>query len=88
MLVSFGSASGVVIGSYVFGLGTLPSLLAAAWLGKQLSQSSRRWLVRLSGVALVIFGVLTLVRGQPVVHDWMHRHLMPAGAHADHEHME
>ncbi|MGC4071090.1 MAG: sulfite exporter TauE/SafE family protein [Nibricoccus sp.] len=87
-LVSFNSAQGVVIGAYVFGLATLPGLLAVALLGQKISLLHRRWLVRAGGVALVIFGVLTLVRGQPAVHHWMHEHLMwgdAAGTHAGHE---
>ena len=75
-LVSFNSAQGVVIGAYVFGLATLPGLLAVALVGQKISATRRRWLVRASGVALVVFGVLTLVRGQPAVHHWMHEHLM------------
>ncbi len=91
-LVSFNSAKGVVLGAYVFGLATLPGLLAVALVGQKISVAKRRWLVRASGVALVIFGVLTLVRGQPAVHHWMHEHLMwgdggAAGAgHAHHGH--
>jgi sulfite exporter TauE/SafE len=91
-LVSFNSAKGVVLGAYVFGLATLPGLLAVALLGQKISVASRRWLVRASGVALVIFGVLTLVRGQPAVHHWMHEHLMwgdggaAGGAHEHHGH--
>jgi uncharacterized protein len=91
-LVSFNSASGVVIGAYVFGLATMPGLLAVALVGQKISLARRRWLVRASGVALVIFGVLTLVRGQPAVHHWMHEHLMwgsagaASGGHEHHAH--
>jgi sulfite exporter TauE/SafE len=87
-LVSFNSAQGVVLGAYVFGLATLPGLLVVALAGQKISMARRRWLVRASGVALVIFGVLTLVRGQPAVHHWMHEHLMwgdSGGAHSSHE---
>jgi uncharacterized protein len=90
-LVSFNSARGVVIGAYVFGLATLPGLLAVALVGQKISLARRRWLVRASGVALMIFGVLTLVRGQPAVHHWMHEHLMwgqnaQHGDHSEHAH--
>jgi sulfite exporter TauE/SafE len=86
-LVSFNSAAGVVAGAYVFGLATLPGLLVVALVGNKLDVARRRWLVRASGVALVAFGVLTLVRGQPAVHHWMHEHLIwgnAAGAHHGH----
>ena len=75
-LVSFNSAKGVVLGAYIFGLATTPGLLVVALAGQKIGLARRRWLVRASGVALVIFGALTLVRGQPAVHHWMHRHLM------------
>mgnify|MGYP002481300127 CR=1 FL=1 len=86
-LVSFGEVKGLVIGVYLFGLATMPGLLVVAWAGKKITQQRRRWLVRASGVALVIFGVLTLVRGQPAIHHWMHEHLMwgdDAGGHSGH----
>jgi sulfite exporter TauE/SafE len=88
-LASFNSPKGVVIGAYVFGLATLPGLLAVALVGQKISVQRRRWLVRASGVALMVFGVLTLVRGQPAVHHWMHEHLMwgqGGAAGAGHEH--
>lgn len=75
-LAGTGSATTLVVGAYVFSFATLPGLLAVALFGQKLSLLHRRRLVRASGVALVIFGVLTLVRGQPAVHHWMHEHLM------------
>ncbi len=88
-LASFGSPAGLVAGAYLFGFATMPGLLAVALLGQRIHAGARRWLVRASGVALVIFGVLTLVRGEPRVHAWIHGHLMPSGgapheAHHDH----
>ena len=79
-LSSFGSAGALALGVYVFGLGTLPGLLAVSLLGRGWSASRRRGLVRASGVVLILFGVLTAVRGTPAVHHWFHRHLMPAQA--------
>ncbi|MFA5058324.1 MAG: sulfite exporter TauE/SafE family protein [Opitutaceae bacterium] len=81
-LSSFGSETAVVAGAYVFGFATLPGLLAVSWLGRSWSVSRRRWLVRASGVMLVLFGLLTIVRGRPEVHHWFHRHLLiePAAA--------
>jgi sulfite exporter TauE/SafE len=82
VLVNAGSILNVVIGSYVFGLATLPGLLLLGMAGRQLSVGSRRWMLRVGGVTLILLGVLTLVRGVPGVHDWMHQHLMPASTAA------
>jgi sulfite exporter TauE/SafE len=60
-------------------------LLAVGLLGQRVGVTHRRWLVRLGGIALVLFGVLTLVRGVPAVHMWMHEHLMFRGAEGTHE---
>ena len=81
-LASRGSVTALAVGSYVFGLATLPGLFAVSWLGRSWSASRRRWLVRAGGVALILFGVLTLVRGQPEVHHWFHRHLVIEAAAA------
>ncbi|MFT3780710.1 MAG: sulfite exporter TauE/SafE family protein [Nibricoccus sp.] len=81
-LVNTGSTVGVLTGAYVFGLATMPGLLAVALLGQKFGATPRRWLVRVGGVALILFGLLTLVRGVPAVHVWMHQHLMFGGAEA------
>jgi len=81
-LASRGSAVGVVVGAYVFGFATLPGLLAVGLLGQRIGATQRRWLVRLGGIALIVFGALTLVRGVPAVHAWMHAHLMFGGGEA------
>ncbi len=78
-LANRGSTLGVVAGAYVFGLATLPGLLAVGLLGQRVGITQRRWLVRLGGVTLILFGLLTLVRGVPAVHAWMHEHLMWGG---------
>lgn len=79
-LANRGSTVGVVVGAYVFGFATLPGLLAVGLLGQRIGVTQRRWLVRLGGVALIIFGVLTLVRGVSAVHAWMHEYLMWGGS--------
>lgn len=84
-LANTGSTVGVVVGAYVFGFATMPGLLALALLGQRIGLSQRRWLVRIGGVALMIFGLLTLVRGVPAVHVWLHEHLMFGGGSAAHE---
>jgi sulfite exporter TauE/SafE len=85
-LANTGSTVGVVTGAYVFGFATMPGLLALGLFGQRLGANPRRWLVRVGGVALIFFGVLTLMRGQPAVHAWMHEHLMwGGGGHAGHD---
>lgn len=93
-LASFGSVAGVAVGAYVFGFSTMPALLLAAFFGKKLAPSGRRWAMRIGGVVLIGFGVLTLVRGDASVHHWFHQNLIidggpmaePAGngAHSGH----
>ena len=62
---SFGSVTDTVVSAYVFGLGTFPALLVVSLLGRRLGATGRRWLVRTSGLLLMMFGALTLVRGTP-----------------------
>jgi len=85
-LVNYGRIEAVVAGSYVFGLGTLPGLLLLAFAGRKISLNGRRWLLRATGVALIVFGVLTVLRGNPSVETWFHQHLMfgmgEGGSHA------
>ncbi len=85
-LASRGSVVAVVSGAYVFGLATLPGLLAVSWLGRGWSVTRRRWLVRAGGVALILFGLLTIVRGRPDIHHWFHRHLVIEAAAAPGRH--
>lgn len=75
-IASFGSVTGVIAGSYLFGLGTLPALLLVGFLGQRvaLSLQTRRWLVRVSGALLIVFGILTLLRGTPAVCHCGHDH--------------
>ncbi len=75
-LASRGSVAAVAGGAYVFGLATLPGLLVVSWVGRGWSVTRRRWLVRAGGVALILFGLITVVRGRPEVHHWFHRHLV------------
>lgn len=79
-LVSRDSLEGVVAGAYVFGLGTLPALLAVGWLGGKISARIRGTGLRVAGVLLALFGVLTIFRGNAVVHHWFHRHTVPTAA--------
>ena len=90
-LVSRDSLEGVVIGAYVFGFGTLPALFVTGWLGNNVSARARGAWLRVAGVLLAAFGVLTVFRGSDAVHHWFHRHMVPAAAdggagHAGHGH--
>ena len=71
----FGSVTEAAAGAAVFGAATIPGLTLAAIFGaKLLGGNSRRWLLRLAGATLVVMGLLTIVRGVPVVHEWFHAH--------------
>jgi uncharacterized protein len=85
-LASTGSVGGTVAGAFVFTLGTFPALLAVGLLGQRMGLAPRRWMVRLSGVLLIVFGVLTVVRDRPAVHHWFHEHLVPTLTPGGHQH--
>ncbi len=76
-LVSRDSLGGLVAGAYVFGFGTMPALLATAWLGNRLSVRTRVAGQKALGVLLVAFGLLTVFRGSDAVHHWFHEHTVP-----------
>jgi sulfite exporter TauE/SafE len=48
----------------VFGLGTLPAMIGVGVVGTLLTVNARRYVYRLTGVVLVILGVITFMRGQ------------------------
>lgn len=85
-LVSRDTLEGLVVGAYVFGFGTLPALFLVGWLGEKISARARGVGLRVAGVLLAAFGVLTMVRGVDAVHHWFHEHTVPAaGGAAGHE---
>jgi sulfite exporter TauE/SafE len=57
----------------IFGIGTLPALGFSAWIAARLSPRQRVLAARLGGVLLILFGLVTLMRGFPglmgIVHD-------------------
>ena len=77
-LVSRDSLGGLVAGAFVFGFGTMPALLATAWLGGRLSVRMRVAGQRAAGVLLACFGLLTIFRGSDAIHHWFHEHTVPA----------
>lgn len=88
-LASRDSLPGLVSGAYVFGLATLPALLVFGWLGGRVSARVRGRGLRIAGLVLAGFGVVTIFRGAEGVHHWFHAHTLPAdatgGAHSGHE---
>lgn len=85
-LASFGSVLGTTVGAYVFGLGTLPGLWLLAAFGNRLSVRHRAVWVKVSAIALILLGAVTLFRGVPEFHHWVHKHLAPgSGTHSSHE---
>ena len=60
--------------------------MAVGWLGQRVGVQARRRWMRLSGVLLVVFGLLTALRDEPSVHGLFHP-LMPElpGGGAGHE---
>lgn len=60
-----------------FGLGTAPSMVAVGLLGGSLTGAFRQRVYRFSAVILLILGVITVLRGTPVVsHVMEHNHAM------------
>ena len=69
---SQGSVSGAAAGAAVFGLATFPGLFVFGWLASAWSLRWRRILVRITGVMLILFGVITIVRAFPEGRHWLH----------------
>jgi len=63
----------------ILALGSLPALLAVVVLGSRLGPALRRRFVRVAGVAIVLLGLVTLLRG--LFPEWLH-----AGPHAEAPH--
>lgn len=55
-----------------FGLGTVPSLVAAARLAAAFSTRNRQIMARLSGWAVILFGLFTMLRGTSMLGMMMH----------------
>lgn len=57
----------------VFGAGTLPALGMLAVLGPRFSPGGRLWVNRISGVMIVLLGILTIIRGTPLMPFLLHQ---------------
>ena len=64
--VAAGGLLGSMVSMIFFGLGTLPMLMAISILGKRLSLSRVPALQKLAPVAVVLVGVLLIIRSEPV----------------------
>lgn len=73
---SQGSVVAAAAGTAVFGVATFPGLFLFGWLASAWSLRWRRILVRVTGVLLVAFGVITIVRAFPEGRHWLH-HVLP-----------
>ncbi len=78
-----GSAVGGGLTMLVAGLGTVPALLFFGTSGASLGRPLRAKLSRMGGVLVVVLGLLTMVRGTPIMHRLMGHDMsgetMPAG---------
>lgn len=70
-----GDPLGAATGAAAFGLATAPGLVVFGAVGAMAGVNRRRLLMRLAGGLLVLFGLVTLVRGLPPVHHFFHEHL-------------
>lgn len=74
-LLAMAAATGTMLGGaltmLVFGLATVPALVALAWIGDLLRPTRRHQFHRVSGVVVMILGALTVLRGTPVMHALM-----------------
>lgn len=77
-LASLHSVAAAAVGAAAFGAATFPGLFALGLAGHAWSPRWRRALVRTSGVLLVVFGALTVVRAFPAGRHWLHHELFPA----------
>jgi uncharacterized protein len=83
-LASRDSLPGLVLGTYVFGLATLPGLFALGYFGVRLSPRLQGRGLRVVGLLLIVAGAFTAFRGHPEVHHFWHRLTVPG--EASHQH--
>lgn len=70
-LLAMAAATGTLLGGaltmLVFGIATVPALFAFAWIGHGLRPAWRHQLHRMSGVIVMVLGLITVLRGTPVM---------------------
>ena len=70
-----------IAGMLLFGLGTVPAMLAVPALMRAVTPTTRGRILKVGAVVLIIIGALTVVRGTPLGH-----YLHPGHSGANHEH--
>ncbi|MBX0313206.1 MAG: sulfite exporter TauE/SafE family protein, partial [Sulfurihydrogenibium sp.] len=51
-----------------FGIGTVPAMLFSSKIINMISPTSRKSLVKIAGIIVIIFGILTILRGFGIGH--------------------
>lgn len=72
------TAFGAAVGAFVFGAATFPGLFLLGLAAHAWKPHRRRLLVRITGVLLILFGILTVLRASPEFRHWLHGNLIPA----------
>jgi len=60
------------IGMFLFGLGTVPSMMLVPVIFKKLTTAIRARTVKVAAVLVVLVGVVTMLRGTELMHHFMH----------------
>ncbi|MCC5790389.1 MAG: sulfite exporter TauE/SafE family protein [Opitutales bacterium] len=58
-------------GAFVFGMATMPGLYLLARSRLFFNLDRRVWLIRAMGVTVVLFGVMSMIRGTPGLQEWV-----------------
>lgn len=72
-LATLGSLEASLAGAFLFGMSTMPGLYLLARSRLFFHLDRRIWLVRATGCTVVLFGLLSVVRGTPPLQEWMGR---------------
>lgn len=57
-------------GAFVFGMATMPGLYLLSRSRLFFNLDRRVWLIRAMGMTVVLFGVMSMIRGTPGLHEW------------------
>jgi sulfite exporter TauE/SafE len=75
LVASTGTAGGGALGMVLFGMGTIPALLALDLGAGALSVRFRQRMMKLVGVLMLLVGLQLALRGGAALHLWPHLHL-------------
>lgn len=84
MLVQLATTHSVItaaVGAAAFGFATFPGLFALGLVAQAWRPSWRRVFVRLTGLLLVGFGLVTITRAFPAGRHWLHETIIPGTWH-------